>query len=364
MIPFLDLGKRHAAMADRIEEAALRVLRGGHYVLGPEVDAFETEYAAQLGGGFCVGVASGTDAITLALLGLGIGPEDEVLTVANTCMPTVSGIRSTGASVRLVDCDRTTRTVEAEAVEQRLTPRTKAVVAVHLYGHPADTETLAQLCHRRGVRLVEDCAQAHGARLRGRPVGTFGDAAAFSFYPTKNLGAYGDGGLVFTESEEVAARVRLLRMYGYQPRDHSVIEGRNSRLDELQAALLRVQLPVLPAWVERRRAIARLYQSGLSSCSGVQLPVEREGAESSYHLYVIAVERRDAVRERLRALGVGTAVHYPVPIHRHPVYARVAMGEFPQADWLCERVLSLPCHPDLSDTDVTEVVRAVGRAVS
>ena len=364
IVPFLDLKRRHAAIAAATEEAILRVARSGHYVLGPAVKAFEGAYARRLGGGHAVGVASGTDALSLSLLSLDVGPGDEVLTVANVCMPAVSAIRAVGADVALADCDRTTRLLEPAEVRRRVGPRTRVVIAPHLYGHPLDAPALAATCRELGVALIEDCAQAHGARFQGREVGTSGDLAAFSFYPTKNLGAYGDGGLVFARDEHCAATLRLLRMYGYERRDWSVLEGRNSRLDELQAAVLGVQLECLDAWVARRRGIAARYRSELADLPGLGLPTDREGAEGSYHLFVVTVEQRDLVREKLLALGVETGVHYPHAIHAHPVYAGAGLGAFPEAERLCSRVLSLPCYPELEDREVVQVISAMRRVLA
>jgi dTDP-3-amino-3,4,6-trideoxy-alpha-D-glucose transaminase len=364
IVPFLDLKRRHAAIAAATEESILRVARSGHYVLGPAVAAFEAAYARRLGGGHAVGVASGTDALSLALLALGIGPGDEVLTVANVCMPAASAIRAVGADLALADCDRGTRLLEPAEVRRRVGPRTRAVIAPHLYGHPLDAAALAMVCRELGVALIEDCAQAHGARFQGREVGTWGDLAALSFYPTKNLGAYGDGGLVYTRDERHAARLRLLRVYGYERRDWSVLEGRNSRLDEIQAAVLGVQLECLDAWVARRRALAARYVAELAELPGLGLPAERLGGESAYHLFVVTVEGRDLVRERLLALGVETGIHYPHAIHEHPVYAGAALGTFPQAEWLCRRVLSLPCYPELKEDEVAQVIAALRQVLT
>jgi dTDP-3-amino-2,3,6-trideoxy-4-keto-D-glucose/dTDP-3-amino-3,4,6-trideoxy-alpha-D-glucose/dTDP-2,6-dideoxy-D-kanosamine transaminase len=364
VVPFLDLKRRHAALAATAEEALLRVARGGHYVLGPAVAEFEAAFAQRLGGGHGVGAASGTDALSLALLALGIGPGDQVLTVANVCMPVASAIRAIGADLALADCGRESRLLEPDEVGSRLGRRTRAVIAPHLYGHLLDAPTLAAVCRERGVALIEDCAQAHGARLHGREAGVWGDFGAFSFYPTKNLGAYGDGGLVYTRSAEQAERLRLLRMYGYERRDWSVLEGRNSRLDEIQAALLRVQLDCLSTWVARRRAIAGRYITEFRGLPGLGLPVERAGAEGAYHLFVVTVEARDTVRQRLSALGVETAVHYPVALHEHQVYAGAGLGSFPNSEWLSRHVLSLPCYPELDDEEVTQVIAAVRQVLS
>jgi dTDP-4-amino-4,6-dideoxygalactose transaminase len=359
MIPFLDLSRRHARLATETEAAIVAVARRGSYILGPAVEEFERAFAQHLGGGFVVGVASGTDALTLGLMALGIGPGDEVVTPANTCMPTVSGIRATGAAVQLADCDRQSRLLEVQCLEGTITARTKAVVAVHLYGHPCDGPALAELCNRRGIALVEDCAQAHGTQFRQRSAGTWGRVAAFSFYPTKTLGAYGDAGGVFTQDAAVAERLRELRMYGYKTRDCSVREGRNSRLDEIQAAVLGVHLKHVPAWVARRRAIAGYYREAFASTPTIGLPWEREDSQNAYHLFVITVEDRSTVRERLSTLGIQTAIHYPVAVHQHPVYMGRSWGPLRNAEWLSGHVLSLPCFPELTDDEVTRVSEAV-----
>ena len=358
-VPFLDLKRRHAALGPVAEEVLLRVARSGSYILGTEVSAFEAEFGQRFGGALAIGVASGTDALSLALLALGVGPGDEVLTVANACMPVVSAIRAVGADFALADCDRTTRLLEPDEVRRRIGPRTRAVIAPHLYGHALDGPGLAAACEERGVALVEDCAQAHGTRFGGQQVGSWGRCATFSFYPTKNMGAYGDGGLILTRDPALAERLRLLRQYGYATRDQSVVEGRNSRLDEMQAALLRVELTRLPAWVARRRMIAARYQRTLAGLGRVGLPTDRPGSEGSYHLFVITVDDRAAVRERLGALGVETGVHYPAAVHQHPVYSQLRLGSFPGAEWLADRVLSLPCYPELEDRELDHVIRAV-----
>jgi dTDP-4-amino-4,6-dideoxygalactose transaminase len=364
VISFLDLKRRHAVLGAAAENALIRVARSGSYILGDEVAAFESSFARNFGRAHAVGVASGTDAISLALLALGIGERDEVLTVANACMPVVSAIRAIGAQFALADCDRQTRLLEPDELRRRIGSRTRAVVAPHLYGHPLDGPGLAAVCAERDIALIEDCAQAHGTRLYEAAVGSWGACATFSFYPTKNMGAYGDGGLVLADDDALAERLRLMRMYGYERRDWSVLEGRNSRLDELQAAILRVELEHLTDWVTRRRAIAARYCAGLESARGVGLPTDRTGGEGGYHLFVITVDQRDTVRERLRTLGVETGIHYPAAIHQQPVYAGSGLGSFPNAEWLAEHVLSLPCYPELADDEVDCVIKAVREAVT
>jgi dTDP-4-amino-4,6-dideoxygalactose transaminase len=354
-VPFLDLGRETKELRGELDRAVARVLDSGTYVLGEEVAAFETAFAAACGAEHAVGVASGTDAITLALLALGVGEGDEVITAPNTCVPTVVGIERAGAVPVLADVDPVTYTLAPAEAERRLTPRTRAIVPVHLYGQPADVDGLAAL----GVPVVEDCAQAHGTLVGGRPAGSLGAAAAFSFYPTKNLGALGDGGAVVTSSADVAERARLLRNYGERARFEHVARGLNSRLDPLQAAVLSAKLPHLDAAVERRRALAARYAELLDG-SALATPVEATGGRHAYHLYVVQAEGRDALRAALEARGIGTAVHYPTPIHRQPAYRHLDVpGSFPVAEHLCERVVSLPLSAFHTDEEIAAVAAAM-----
>lgn len=359
-VPFNDLRAAWAAQRDDLAATALRVLEGGWYILGEEVTTFEAEFAAWCGATGCVGVNSGTDALHLALRALGIGAGDEVITVAHTAVATVAATVLAGATPVLVDIDPTTCTMDPAAADAAITPRTRALLPVHLYGHPADMDALPELARRHNLRLIEDCAQAHGATWHGQMVGTFGDAACFSFYPTKNLGALGDAGAVVSRDPALLERVRLQREYGWTPQARYVsqVEGLNSRLDELQAALLRVKLHTLDAANESRRSLAahmtRLLPPQLAA------PVERREALHVYHLYV-ARAGSFAERERLRAglavAGVGSAVHYPVPIHHQPGYAdrvRVA-GSLRHSEAAAQTVLSLPLYPSLTRTQVEYV---------
>ena len=348
MTPFLNLRAAYEAQKADIDNATARVLASGWYILGPEVEAFEAEFAAYCAVPHAVGVASGTDAVLLALKGLGIGTADEVITVAHTAVATVTAIELAGATPVLVDIDPLTYTIDPAAVEAAISPRTKAIVAVHLYGHPADLEPLQAIAQRHKLALVEDCAQAHGAKYKGQRVGSIGDVAAFSFYPTKNLGAMGDGGLITTRHADVAERVRWLRQYGWQERYISAISGYNSRLDELQAAILRVKLTALEANNAQRRAHAAEY-GRLLAHTGWQLPTVAPYAEHVFHLYVIQTEGRDALAEKLRQQGVGTAVHYPVPVHLQPAYAHLGykVGSLPVTESAAQRILSLPMYPEL-----------------
>lgn len=350
--------EQYAAHRDEIRAAIDRVLDGGRYILGPEVEAFESEFAAYCQSGYAIGVGSGTDALHLALAALGVGAGDEVITTAHSAVATAVGIRLCGAMPVFADIDPDTYTLDPADVERVVTSRTKAIVPVHLYGQTADLDALGAIAGKHGIPVVEDCAQAHGATIRGRRVGSFGAIAAFSFYPTKNLGAIGDGGAVVTADAQLAGRVRLLREYGWAERYVSHIEGANSRLDELQAAILRVKLGHLDAGNERRRFLARQYDEGLRD-SGLRLPVSRDRAGHVFHLYVVSSERRDALQSHLRARGIGALVHYPVPIHLQPAYRSMAPRPLPHTERAAARVLSLPMYPELTDEDQRTVIDAV-----
>jgi dTDP-4-amino-4,6-dideoxygalactose transaminase len=361
-ILFGDLVRHTAAIRDELDAAATRVLGTGRFLFGEELERFEPAFAAWCGGRHAVGVANGTDAITIALQAVGVGPGDEVITVANTCVPTVAGIEGSGATPVLVDAEAETRTIDVSLVEAAITPRTRALLPVHLYGQCADLGVLSAIARRHGLALVEDCAQAHGAEIGGRRAGSIGDAAAFSFYPTKNLGALGDGGAVVTGDDEVAERARLLRNYGERERFEHVLHGRNSRLDELQAAFLSAKLPHLEAWTERRRSIAERYTAALAGTS-VTPPAEARGRRHVYHLYVVETSDRDGFRAALAADGIETAVHYPRPIHLQPAYRALGEGRaFPVSERLAAQVVSVPLYPELTDDEVGAVCTALTRA--
>ena len=359
-ISLVDLKAAYRRLQTEIDAATARVMSSGWYILGPEVAAFESEFAAYLGVEQAVGVASGTDAVLLALRALGIGPGDEVITVAHTAVATVAAIELAGATPRLVDIDAATYTLDPAQLAAAITPRTRAVVPVHLYGAPADMDAVLAVAHAHGLLIVEDCAQAHGARYRGRMVGALGDAAAFSFYPTKNLGALGDGGAVATNRPEVAERLRLLRQYGWRERYVSDVTGTNSRLDELQAAILRVRLRHLDAENTARRRLAARYDAALAGLP-ITLPTARADDRAVYHLYVIRTAVRDALAAHLRARGIGTGVHYPVPVHRQPAYAHLGCGpgSLPATEAAAAEVLSLPMYPDLLPTAVDTIAAAI-----
>ena len=362
VIHFNDLRPLHRLLANEVNAAVQRVLTSGRYILGPELEAFEAAFAAYLGTAHAVGVATGTDAVELALRVAGIGPGDEVITVSHTAVATVCAIERAGATPVLVDIDATTYTMDPATVEAAISSRTAALVPVHLYGQPADLHALGDIAARHRLLVVEDCAQAHGARYAGRRVGTFGHLAAFSFYPTKNLGAYGDGGAVVTSDSQFAERLRRVRTYGQSGRESIRERGMNSRLDELQAAILATKLPYLDEHNAVRRRLAQLYWEGLSALHGVTAPTERSGATHVYHLYVMRCQGRDRLRVHLEQRGVGTLIHYPVPVHLHPAYEhlRRRVGKLPVTESLMPEIVSLPLYIGLSATDVASVVRAVG----
>jgi dTDP-4-amino-4,6-dideoxygalactose transaminase len=366
-IPQMDPRAAYRAHADAIDSAVARVLASGSYVLGPEVAAFETAFAGQFGLGHAVGVASGTDALTLALHALGVGPGDRVATVAHTAVATVAAIELAGAEPLLIDIEPGGMTLDPVALERAFeaSPSIRAVVPVHLYGLPADMPAIVAIARRHGALVIEDCAQAHGARLDDRPVGGFGDAAAFSFYPTKNLGCFGDGGLITTHDPVVARRLRELRQYGWRVRFISETRGFNSRLDELQAAILAVRLPHLEAGNARRRAIGDRYRGALRG-TGVQFQTSRPGAVSAMHQFVITHPRRVEILDLLRKSSIGAGVHYPVPIHRQPAFeGRVVKGtgDLAHTERAAREVLSLPMFPELSDRAVDRVIQVLTEAL-
>lgn len=359
-VAFGDLAGDYRGKRAAIDAAVARVLSSGWFILGEEVRRFEEEFAAFLGVGHVVACANGTEAIALALAASGAKPGDEVVIPANTCGPTVAGARMAGLRPTLADADAETLTLDAKSAEAATTPETRFLLPVHLYGGVADLDGLAAVAVRRGAALLEDCAQSHGALWKGRATGGFGRAAAFSFYPSKNLGAYGDGGAVATGDAEVAARARELRQYGWKRRDRSEAEGWNSRLDELQAAILRAKLPFLERENARRREIADLYDAAFAGIP-VRRLASRGGSLPARHLYPIRTAERDALREHLAARGIETGVHYPEPIHLQPAYAFLGRGpgDFPVAEEASRTVLSLPIHPMLSDAQVEAVAGAV-----
>lgn len=362
-VRFLDLARQTAAVRPDLEAAVERVLASGRFVLGQEVENFETRFASYCGASHAVGVASGTDAITIALQAVGVQRGDEVITAANTCVPTIAGIEAAGAVPVLADVEEDTFTLDPSRLAEAISERTKAIVPVHLYGQCADLDPILDIATSAQLKVVEDCAQAHGATYRGRRAGAIGNAAAFSFYPTKNLGALGDGGAVITNDPEVAQQARLLRNYGERDRFEHVLRGRNSRLDALQAAILTAKLPFLDGWNERRRAIAAVYTEALAGSLAIS-PLERAGLSHVYHLYVVRVQRREGFRRTLSDLGVETAIHYPLPVHRQPAYADLVpvARSLLVSERLAQSIVSLPLYPELDEREVVNVAEVLGRA--
>jgi dTDP-4-amino-4,6-dideoxygalactose transaminase len=366
-IPPADPRASYLAQRDAIDAAVSRVLMSGTYILGEEVAAFERAFAAFIGRRHGVGVASGTDALVLALKALALAPEDYVATVSHTAVATVAAIELAGAKPLLIDIEPKTMTLDPASLAAAFghpPGRIAAVVPVHLYGQAADIGAILDLAKRHGARVVEDCAQAHGAMWGGRRLGTFGDLAAFSFYPTKNLGAVGDGGMVLCDDNDLAARIRSLREYGWRERYVSDIPGMNSRLDAVQAAILHVKLASLDQDNARRQALARRYDAGLDQRS-LALPARRAGSDHVFHQYVVRHAARDRLQETLRRRGIGTLVHYPVPVHLQKAYRgrlAIAPGGLPESERAAQSVLSLPLFPELDAARQDRVIAALNEA--
>jgi dTDP-4-amino-4,6-dideoxygalactose transaminase len=360
MIPFLDLPAQYRAIKAEIDAAVAGVFAGGQYVLGPEVAAFEEEFADFCGVFHAVGVNSGTSALHLSLLAAGVGPGDEVITVPNTFVATVAAIRYTGARPVLVDVDPVSNNINVGLIEPAVTERTRAIVPVHLYGQPADMDPIREIARRHHLVVIEDAAQAHGARYKGRVVGGLGDMGCFSFYPGKNLGACGEGGIVVTDHPEYAERIRMLRNWGQQRRYHHDLPGFNYRLEGIQGAVLRVKLRHLAAWTAARQARAKLYDRLLEG-EGIAPPRVMPYASHVYHIYPVRVRERARVQQRLQEQGIQTAIHYPIPVHLQPAYGDLGYGpgSFPHAEALAREELSLPIYPELPVEGVLQVVSAL-----
>lgn len=365
-VPFFDIGPTHAAIAGELEDAWRATLDSRQFILGERVAAFETEFAAYCAAGHSIGVANGLDALTLILEGLGIGAGDEVIVPAHTFIATWLGVTRTGARLVPVDCLAGTGNIDPALVQAAITSRTKALIAVHLYGVPADITALQALAAKHNVHLIEDAAQAHGASYRGQKVGSLGIAAGFSFYPTKNLGALGDGGAVVTHDAALAKRIRLIRNYGSEKKYEHLIAGCNSRLDELQAAILSVKLRRLDELNADRRRIAARYMQALSDLPGLNLPAVTEDSEPVWHLFPVRHAARDRLAEALTAAGVQTMVHYPVPPHLQPAYAALSYraGQFPVAEIISRTTLSLPVWPGLAEAQINHVCAVIRQALA
>ena len=361
MIPILDSKRQYAQIGADVEKAVCEVLRSGSYILGPNTKALESELAEFIGCKYTVGLNSGTDALHLALRAMDIGQGDEVITTAFTFVATTEAIGIVGAKPVFVDIDKDTFNIDASKIEAAITPRTKAIIPVHLYGQPCDMDVIMDVAKRHNLRVIEDCCQAIGALYKGKMVGTFGDAGCLSFYPTKNLGGMGDGGLLMTNSEELKNRVIALRNHGGAVRYYHDEIGVNSRLDEIQAAILRVKLPYIKEWNEKRRAHAKFYNELFASCSDIQTPVELDNTYCVYHQYTVKVPNRDEVHKMLQENGIGAMLYYPVPLHLQKVhsYLGVGKGSLPHTEKNTELVISLPMFPELTEEEQKTVAKTL-----
>lgn len=359
-IPFVDLRAQFDSIEDEVVPAILATVKKGDYIMGENVALFESEFAAYCGTEYAIGVDSGTSALEMIVSAYGFGPGDEIITQANTFIATALGITYNGATPVLVEMDPDTFMIDPEAVEAAITPNTKAIMPVHLYGHPADMGPIMDIANRHNLIVIEDASQAHGARYNGQRVGGIGHIAGFSLYPGKNLGAYGDAGIITTNDEEIAEKLRLLRNYGSKKKYHHDSIGYNRRLDTLQASVLRTKLRHLDSWSAARRRNAAAYTERLADTHLI-LPKEADGVEPVYHLYVVRTDRRDELMAHLAARGISAIIHYPIPIHQQPAYAHLGhkTGDFPITEAYAGQILSLPMFPELTNDDIDYIVDAV-----
>lgn len=372
MIKFIDLSREGDFLIEKLSQKFNRLVREGTYILGKELREFEREFASYTGARFGLGVNSGTDALFLALLSLGIGRGDEVIVPAFTYLATALAVSYTAARPVFCDIEDKTYGIDPEDLERKITPRTKAVIVVHLYGHPANMKKILKIAQRYKLKVIEDCAQAHGAEIRlseraRKKVGSLGDLGCFSFYPTKNLGCYGDGGMIVTNSEKLYGKLLLLRDYGRDSRYRHKIIGYNSRLDTIQASILRVKFKYLESWNQRRRKLAALYNRLLGRVEEIRLPEEEKGYQHVYHLYVIRIKKkRDYLHQSLARKKIQTLIHYPLPCHLQPAYRNLQYrkGSFPTSEKLAQEVLSLPLYPFLREEEVKQIAQAVMKSLS
>lgn len=364
-VPFVDLKKQYLAIKDEILDAVARVFESTQFVLGEEVAAFEEEFAAYCGTRFAVAVNTGTSALHLALLAAGVGTGDEVITVPFTFVATTAAVVYTGATPVFIDVDRSTYTMDPTRIEAAITPRTKALLPVHLYGHPADMDAILAIAKRHNLLVIEDAAQAHGAEYRGRRCGSIGEMGCFSFYPGKNLGAYGEGGMVTTNDADFARKIRMLRDWGAETKYQHVMKGFNYRMEGVQGAVLRVKLRYLESWTEARRTHAAAYSERLREC-GLQLPLETPGTRHVYHVYAVLTPQRSEFIQALGARGIHTGIHYPVPVHLLPAYSDLNYrpGGFPIAERVAAEEVSLPMFPEMTEAQIGAVAEAVLEAQS
>jgi len=356
-VPFFNYQRQLKKIQPEIDLAIKRVLNSGQLILGREVKNFENNFSRYLGVKYGVGVNSGTDALKISLRSLGVGPGHEVITVSNTAVPTVSAIREVGAMPKLVDI-KENYTIDETKIVKAITKKTKHIIAVHLYGQPCNMPAILKIAKKYKLKVIEDCCQAHGAKINGRAVGAFGHIGCFSFYPTKNLGAYGDGGMILTNNKNLAATCRALRMYGMKEGYHSEIEGYNSRLDEIQAGILNVKLKYLDKWNERRKAIAGYYLKNIKNQKIILAKIDKN-ISSSFHLFVIRTANRRKLEKYLKASGIGYGIHYPYPVHCQPAYKflNYKPGNLPRTEKFAEQILSLPIFPELTDSELKYIVQ-------
>jgi dTDP-4-amino-4,6-dideoxygalactose transaminase len=363
-IPYLDLKAQYQSIKPEIDAAIARVLESCQFVLGAEVAEFETSFATYCGTTQCIAVNSGTSALHLALLAAGVGAGDEVITVPFTFVASVAAVLYAGARPVLVDIDPQSFTMDPAAIEAAITPRTRAILPVHLYGQPADMDPIMEVARRHGLVVIEDAAQAHGAQYKGRPVGSIGHIGCFSFYPGKNLGAYGEGGAITTSTAKYAQKIRMLRDWGQDRKYHHALRGYNYRMEGFQGAILGVKLRHLETWTEARRKVASLYNKLLADCS-VETPAEMRWARHVYHVYTLRSDDRDGLYAGLSSAGIQTGIHYPIPVHLQPAYADLGYGKgaFPQSEAAAQQVLSLPLYPELSSQAAEEVAAVIKKTV-
>jgi dTDP-4-amino-4,6-dideoxygalactose transaminase len=360
LIPFNDFKIQYESIKDEIKEAINQVLEKGHYILGENVEAFEKEFANYCGAKFGIGVGNGLEALQIAMYAYGIGKGDEVITVSNTAVATVLAISFNGAKPVFVDIEAETQQIDVSLIKKKITKKTKAILPVHLFGHPVDMDPLLDIASKNNLLVIEDACQSHGARYKGNKVGTLGNAGCFSFYPTKNLGAYGDGGMVLTNDREIAEKMLSIRNYGQKTRYTHIYKGLNSRLDELQAAILRVKLKHLETWINQRRENAKRYNKSFQKTK-VTAPKEMSYAKHVYHLYVIRCEKRDELQRFLQDRGITTLIHYPIPVHLQVAYSdlRLHQGSLPVTEKTANTILSLPIYPELKESQIDEIVQAI-----